>query len=63
MEVDSNVRLVWLQGTKFWDKIIVSALEAIKKEVDKLKMGFIKLILETRTPGQGSGEREFRRGR
>lgn len=57
MEVDSNVRLVWLVGSKFWEKIIVSALEAIKKEVDKFRNGIYKI-----NPGdQGTRAREWRK--
>lgn len=44
-------------GTKFWDKIIVSALEAIKKEVDKFRNGICKI-----NPGdQGARAREWRK--
>lgn len=57
MEVDSNVRLVWLVRTKFGDKIIMSALETIKKEVDKFRNRIYNI-----NPGdQGTRAMEWRK--
>lgn len=57
MEVDSNVRLVWLVETKFGDNIIMSALEAIKKEVDKFRNG----IYNINPADKGTRAREWRK--
>lgn len=41
--MDSNVRLMWPEGTKFWNKVTVSALEAMEKETDKFRNGIYKI--------------------
>ena len=44
-------KAVWLAGTKFWDKVIVSALEA-RRRLTSSGMGFTELILESWALGQ-----------
>lgn len=41
--MDFNVRLMWLEGIKFWNKVIVLVLEVMEKEIDKFRNGIYKI--------------------